>query len=159
MAPFYIILFMFYYSYWLLLYWTVLWLLWGKMSLFAGLIQVPRRPKILNCIVKKILFNSLYKAVGAKLKSISIQQSEVGTLTWLCLFKASQKLRNGSLHLVPHSPGSQTPKDPKLNWSDFVYTLYKAGIFTVAAKTKALALNSLILKIDHQKSCMERYEF
>lgn len=51
------------------------------------------------------------------------------------------------------------PKIPKLNWSDFVYTLYKAGIFTVAAKTKALALNSLILKIDHQKSCMERYEF
>lgn len=37
------------------------------------------------------------------------------------------------------------PKIPKLNWSDFVYTLYKAGIFTVAAKLKALALNSLIL--------------
>lgn len=51
------------------------------------------------------------------------------------------------------------PKIPKLNWSGFVYTLYKAGIFTVAAKIKALALNSLILKIDHQKSCMERYEF
>lgn len=62
------------------------------------------------------------------------------------------------------------PKIPKLNWSDFVYTLYKAGIFTVAAKTKALALNSLILtfQIDlraswrlglGRTSCMERFEF
>lgn len=49
------------------------------MSLFAGLIQVPRRPNILNCIVKKTLFNSLYKAVAAKLKRVSTQQSEVGT--------------------------------------------------------------------------------
>ena len=52
------------------------------------------------------------------------------------------------------------PKDAKLNRSDFVDTLFKAGIFTVAAKLKALALNSLILtfQIDHQTSCMERFK-
>ena len=50
------------------------------------------------------------------------------------MYKATEKTSTGTIQLVEWNPSLRKPPNLKLLWKDVIYNLFKARLFTVAAK-------------------------